>query len=302
MSEHAAYRRIGAARAARRFPIILELVADGSVTLTTVALLRPHLTVENHAGVLSAARHRSKREVEQQIACVAPKPDVATLLRRLPAQSRVATASAGPAGVLVGAVSFEPVAASPADDGRSAPPPVLGRSPQTAAPRPKIAALAGDRFLLRVTLGAGTHAMLRRAQQLLGHSVLDGDPVLIIDKALSLLVADLERAKTANVPRPRARTSRASPSSSGSRHIPAALRREVWIKDAGRCGFVGLRGRCTETSRLEFHHIVPFARGGPTSIDNLALRCRAHNRYESEQAFGACRTAAVDVSFEPGSP
>ena len=48
LSEHAAYHRIEAARAARQFPIIVGLVADGSVTLTTVALLRPHLTAENH--------------------------------------------------------------------------------------------------------------------------------------------------------------------------------------------------------------------------------------------------------------
>ena len=75
LSEHAAYHRIEAARAARRFPIILDLVADGSVTLTTVAMLRPHLTPENHESLLAAARHKSKREVEHQIACLAPRPD-----------------------------------------------------------------------------------------------------------------------------------------------------------------------------------------------------------------------------------
>jgi hypothetical protein len=47
LSEHAAYGRIEAARAARRFPMILERLADGSVTLTTVCLLAPHLTPEN---------------------------------------------------------------------------------------------------------------------------------------------------------------------------------------------------------------------------------------------------------------
>jgi hypothetical protein len=40
LSEHAAYGRIEAARAARRFPSVLSLLADGSVTLTTIGLLR----------------------------------------------------------------------------------------------------------------------------------------------------------------------------------------------------------------------------------------------------------------------
>lgn len=75
----------------------------------------------------------------------------------------------------------------------------------------------------------------------------------------------------------------AAPSSTRrSRHVPAAVRRVVWSRDQGRCAFVGERGRCTETGRLEFHHLVPFADGGPTSAENLALRCRAHNAYEME--------------------
>src|SRR5687767_14756330 len=68
-SEHAAYHRIEAARAARLFPVILTLIASGDVTLTTIAMLRPHLTPENHVPLLSAARHKSKRDVEYQIAC-----------------------------------------------------------------------------------------------------------------------------------------------------------------------------------------------------------------------------------------
>ena len=48
LSEHAAYNRIAAARAARKFPVILDLLADGSLNLTTVTIIAPHLTPENH--------------------------------------------------------------------------------------------------------------------------------------------------------------------------------------------------------------------------------------------------------------
>jgi hypothetical protein len=63
LSEHAAYRRIEAARVARRFPVVLDLLAEGVVTLTTVTLLSPHLTSANYRDVLADARHKSKREV-----------------------------------------------------------------------------------------------------------------------------------------------------------------------------------------------------------------------------------------------
>jgi hypothetical protein len=68
LSEHAAYNRIDTARAARRFPIILDLVGSAAVTLTTVRLLAPHLTDANHREVLQRAQHKSKREVELLVA------------------------------------------------------------------------------------------------------------------------------------------------------------------------------------------------------------------------------------------
>src|SRR6186713_2438776 len=80
LSEHAAYGRIEAARAARRFPIVLERLADGSMTLTTVCLLAAHLTPENQHDVLAAARHKSKREVEQLVASLRPMPPVASVV------------------------------------------------------------------------------------------------------------------------------------------------------------------------------------------------------------------------------
>jgi 5-methylcytosine-specific restriction endonuclease McrA len=72
-----------------------------------------------------------------------------------------------------------------------------------------------------------------------------------------------------------------------SRHIPTALRREVYERDAGRCTYVDVRGeRCCETRFLELHHLHPFAKGGPHDASNLAVRCMAHNRLAAEQDFG----------------
>ena len=73
LSEHAAYNRIEAARAARRFPIILQRISEGEITLTAVRLLAPHLTLENHGDVLARARHKNKRDVEFLVASLHPR-------------------------------------------------------------------------------------------------------------------------------------------------------------------------------------------------------------------------------------
>ena len=85
LSEHAAYGRIEAARAARRFPVVLDILSEGSLTLTAVTLLAPHLNEENHADVLEGARHKSKRDVEHIVARLRPQPDVPASVRKLPA-------------------------------------------------------------------------------------------------------------------------------------------------------------------------------------------------------------------------
>ena len=270
LSEHAAYHRIEVARMVPQFPIVLEMVANGELTLTNAALLKPHLTSDNYLTLLAAARHKSKREVEHQIACLAPRPDALPLVRRVaepPATSQPTTTTAR------GEVK--------PDAG------LMSSAPTTRSERTVIAPSASDRYLLRVTITADTHAKLRKAQDLLRHSIPNGDPATILDRALTLLVERLERAKTAKVTRPRAtRKLRGRRSGSRSRHIPAEVRRAVWKRDQGQCAFIGSRGRCRETGRLEFHHIIPFADGGATDIKNLSLRCQAHNGYENERWSG----------------
>jgi 5-methylcytosine-specific restriction endonuclease McrA len=135
---------------------------------------------------------------------------------------------------------------------------------------------------VQFTISKDTHDKLRRVQDLLRHRVPNGDPAAIFDRALTLLLEELERTKLATVKRPR----HAAAASAPSRHVPAFVRRTVWARDGGQCAFVGRLGRCSETGFLEFHHIVPYAAGGETSVENLELRCRAHNAYETEKYFG----------------
>jgi hypothetical protein len=271
LSEHAAYARIEAARAARRFPVILQRLGSGEITLTAIGLLRAHLTEVNHLEILDAARFKLKRDVEELVASLAPKADAPAMVRRLPepAMPQQTLIAAGRSAALTVSMAVAPV--PPA-----APPPVR---PAPAAP---VVPLAPERYKIQFTVGRATRDKFRRAQDLLRHSVPNGDPAEIFDRALTMLVEKLERTRFAAASRPRP----ASSAPVRSRHIPAAVKRAVAQRDEGRCAFAGPAGRCVERGALEFHHVVPYAEGGKATAENIQLRCRAHNQYEAEQWFG----------------
>jgi len=74
-----------------------------------------------------------------------------------------------------------------------------------------------------------------------------------------------------------------------SRYIPAQIRREVWVRAGGRCGYVSPENgrRCAEKKGLEVEHINPFARGGTHDLFNLDLFCRSHNLHAAVKTFGS---------------
>jgi len=96
LSEHEAYLRIACARASRRFPVLLDMLADGRLHLSAIAKLAPHLSEENAEALLVRAVHRSKRAIEELCAELAPRPDVAASLRKLPQAQRSPSDRLGP--------------------------------------------------------------------------------------------------------------------------------------------------------------------------------------------------------------
>jgi len=272
LSEHAAYGRITAARAARWFPLILDMLGDGSLNVTSVGLLAPHLTAENHQTLLKAVRHKSKRDVEHVVAALRPQPAVPAVVRKLPTPKSAQDSQTPP----------------PIANEDQAPTTSRGILPEPSRPV-VIKPLAPERYKMQFTVSRETYEKLRRAQDLLRHAIPTGDPAAIVERALTLLIADLEKKKLASAARPRPD----SRSATCSRYIPASVRREVWSRDGGRCAFVGTQGRCTERGFLEFHHVVPYAAGGKAVAENLELRCRAHNAYEADLYFGPPQSSFV---------
>jgi hypothetical protein len=276
LSEHEAYNRIEVARASRRFPVVIDLLAAGSVNLTTVRLLAPHLTLDNHRQVLESARGRKRTEVEELVVRLSPRPDVPSSVRRLP----VAKASPAPLeGQLVDpvpSVAMPSVAPTAAIAHRS-------RAEPPASSLADIRPLAPDRYRLQLTIGGETLEKLRLAKDMLRHAIPSGDDAAILDRALTVLLDELARRKFGAADKPRASRG-AAPE---SRHIPAEVRRAVWVRDRGRCAFVGAEGRrCRERAFVELHHVRPYAVGGEPTVGNIQLRCRRHNNYEARVYFG----------------
>ncbi len=273
MSEAAAGKRITAARAARRFPVLLGMIARGEIHLCGVSLLAAHLTEENHAELLARARHLSKRAIEKLVAEIAPRPDVRSRVVALP------SGAAAPAG--------EPVRSTgQLDSAQEVHAP--GRAGEQASPA-VVAPLAPRRYQIRLTVDEETHAALCQLQDLLSHRIPNRDPAAIISRALA---HELERTlarKTGATERPRAQ----KVARRRNRHIPAAVRREVWQRDGGQCAFVDDQGRrCSSRRFIELHHLENWGRGAEHDPDEIELRCRAHNQYQADIDYGAAFMAA----------
>jgi hypothetical protein len=150
LSEHAAYHRIEAARAARRFPVILDLVAAGDVTLTTVALLR-RASRPGIAGPCWPPRATKQARSRTTGANLAPRSDARALACGAADKRRVSPGISQPA-----------VAGTQVQRRRPINQPATRHRP-----------LAPERFLLRVTVSGGRRRSCD-APDLMRHSVQRG--------------------------------------------------------------------------------------------------------------------------------
>jgi hypothetical protein len=281
-SESEAGGRIEAARAARRFPLILDLLQANELTMTAAAILGRHLTPDNHDAVLRAARRKTKEQIKEILAAIVPQPDVPTSVRKVP------PARAEPSLAML---PLSGAGAAPAGPNAAVAPANL-TAPGTPA-RAVVEPLAPERYRYQLTIDAETRDLLALARDLSSH---DGaDDAALLKEAMQLLVAERARRKFATTATPRP-----SPGTKpDSRHVPAQVKRDVYVRDLGRCAFVSRDGRrCNERRFVEFHHVKPFEAGGEATTENIQLRCRAHNQYEARMYFRRDRPDAGPV--QPG--
>ncbi len=347
-SEGVAYKRIGVARAARKFPDVGLAISRGEIHLSAASLIAPHLSEESVGDWLKAARRKTTREIKQFIADRFPRDEVRSSIRRVSSRSRnadcvsrtktttsVAPASSTSSGSTASSDSSSSAAVSASPVSSASLVPTQSHEPGTTE------ALGARRYCVRFTADERVHAQLQELRSLLRHSVPDGDVGKVLARAIAVLLEQVRKQKigacdsprpkrkskkpTSGTPRSSARSSEARPSEMRSskerssedsnvrnpeaepcslqasspakktpagRNISVSIRRAVWARDAGRCTYQSSSGRsCGSREAIEFHHRVPWARCKEHTVDNIALRCRAHNQYEAVLDFGEAHMA-----------
>jgi hypothetical protein len=284
LAEGEAFRRIRVARASRRHPVLLEMLADGRLHVSGIAVLVPFLTAENRERLLSLAVHKSKREIEKLVAELHPRPDVPSVMRKLPKRPAAPIATDRPAELFPGTASVElALGAAP-----GFPAALVSDSPPrpVVAPAPVVEPLSPSRYRIQFTAGEELHDDLERLRALLRSEIPDGDLAAIVGKAVRELRKRLDSRRFAQTSAPR-KTLATTNTAPSTRDIPAAVRRAVYKRDGGQCRFVDTQGRrCSERHQLEYHHRYPFGLGGGHEVANICLMCHPHNRLLAEIDYG----------------
>jgi hypothetical protein len=191
--------------------------------------------------------------------------------------------------------------------------------------------LSADRYGVHFTADGEFLELLERVRGLAGHRLPSGDLMTLLKRGLEAYERELSkerfalgsrsRRSRAVAPAPSTPSASSAPSTSDlaqpdlarldpakpdprseanpssnsnrKRHYPAAVARAVFLRDGKQCSYVSPDGRrCSARRCLELDHVVPWAVGGEGTIDNLRLRCRAHNQRYARQYFGKSRIEA----------
>jgi len=197
-----------------------------------VLLLRDHLTEDGHEELLREVAHKTKSEVEHLIAQRFPRPDAPLVVEPLPPlpltpRSPHAAVSAGPTA-----------------------------TSELRAPR--IEPLSPERYRVQFTASAKLKRKIERAANLMRHTNAAGDLSVLMERAVDLLIAQLEKQRLGKEARPR----QTPPKRTRRGYIPRALRREVFERDGEQCTFAtrmqgaASHARCSSSTTLRLARSV----------------------------------------------
>jgi hypothetical protein len=262
-----AFRRMTAARLHARMPAVAAYLREGRLSLTKLCYLKDVLEPSNCLDLLEQAASMSEKEVEELAVVLDPRRVVA------PPRDSIRPLMAPVSLPLPDLFVTRPPAPPPSPPTAPAPMP-------TPAPESTPRAI---RHVIKMTVGPEFMGLLEEVRAELSHAHPGASLEVLLAESMKRALADWRKRSRGATTRPR----NLSHAAIGSRTIPASVRRAVWERDAGRCTFVAEDGhRCAATHRLQFHHRLPFARGGTATLENLTILCAMHNDLMARADFG----------------
>jgi hypothetical protein len=155
------------------------------------------------------------------------------------------------------------------------------KSPEQKRPEKKRVINATETEI-RFTADQKLMKKLERLKNLMGHKSSAQTYAGLFEELADLALKKLDpMEKPAEVPPQKSSTT-------GTRYIPAKLKRAIWQRDQGQCSYVEPESgkRCESKHALQYEHVVPFGKGGSSTFENLKLLCPNHNRLTAIQAYG----------------
>ena len=162
----------------------------------------------------------------------------------------------------------------------------LGAVDSARGERGRVAPLSAGRFHVEFTMTAATKDKLEQVLDLMSHGNPRHSLATAFDRALEVLLRDLEKQRLGKTARPR--------KSRGAKHgnFARSTLRAVYARDGVQCAFVSEAGvRRTSRVFLQTDHVVARALGGSGEVLNARVLCRPHNLYEAERTFGQAHVA-----------
>jgi 5-methylcytosine-specific restriction endonuclease McrA len=302
-SSSGASRRVAVARCIRQHPEALDLLRSHKLNVTGVSLVASVLREDNKTEILEDIQNKSQSEID----AIAARYRPAIALRDRVKPVRVAVPGSRIEGG--GRAETRPPASLQsackksnfAHNGQSG---SLTDCKETRKESGNSAAVRTEqKLLIQFLANRGFMERYEEVRALLSQRLPDTSFEAVFEALINEFLerhspvrrkARRERKKTART-KPRPEPASQEPKRH-TRQIPAAVREKVFVRDKGRCTYVGRTGkRCGSTQALQIDHIEPFARGGSNRASNLRLLCAKHNRLVAEEIFGE----ALAARFRP---
>jgi 5-methylcytosine-specific restriction endonuclease McrA len=315
-SESVANRRIQTARCIRDYPEVYAMLDNNELNMTVISKIAGVLTAENKDKLLREVRSRSSRQVEMIVARYHPRSVIRDRVRPVFLKTFV-SGMAGAGGGSSESGHKDQTKQAESDGLSSRPVSSLvaswvkfttgagGKLFTTASDKKDPAQVLEKKYKLEFAVSPKVMAKVKQVKALLSNKYPRGveleylmDVLLdeYLDKHSPERKQERREKRTANKKQSVSKSKTISQSSAQpvnldakarNRHIPATVQDQVYTRDNGRCSFVSPDGtRCNSSWNLQIDHIVPYARGGGHTIDNLRLLCAKHNRLEAERIYG----------------